>query len=99
AAEGQDLAGQIADAAVLHDHVVLDADAAEGRERVDQLPVDVRRGGRPQGGEQRVDEVEARLDGEDLPRRDRAGVAQERVLLARRRERAAHVVALQAKRV
>ena len=49
--------------------------------------------------EQGGDEVDARLDREHLPHADVRRVAQERVVGARRPQRAAHVVRLQAQRV
>ena len=54
---------------------------------------------RPQRREQRLDEVDARLDREHLPHGDVRRVPQERVVRARLRERAPHVVALEAERV
>src|SRR6267378_3647216 len=81
AAFGEGFAGEVAEAGFADHHVVLDADAAEGRQRVDQFPVDrVRQGAFAEGAEQRVDEVDARLDGEALPLRDDRRVAQERIL-------------------
>src|SRR6185503_7819176 len=75
------LARQVAGAALLHDDVVLDPDAAERAQRSDRVPVEQaaaivaleRR-------EQRVDHVDAGLDGEHLAGLDHRGVAQELVL-------------------
>ena len=85
AADGQVLAGQVADDRVAAGDVdvVLDADAAEGRERVDDLPVDQRPSAPARSGASSVvDEVDARLDREDLAGRDVGRVAQERVVRA-----------------
>src|SRR5207302_9912405 len=54
---------------------------------------------RAPGREQRFDEIDPRLDGEDLALGDDAGVAQEWIVRTRRTQGAADVVALQAQGV
>src|SRR5207248_3847730 len=100
AALREDFAGQIAQPVLSNHDVVLDAHAPEGGERVDQLPVDVACT-RPltERAQQRVDEVDARLDGEALPLGDDRRIAQERVLRTRLAGSATDVVDLQPERV
>ena len=93
---GEDFAGEVAEAVFADDHVIFDADAAEGREGIDELPIDgAREGPFAKGAEQRIDEVDARLDGEALSLRNDGRVAQEGVLRPRLHAGAADVVALQ----
>src|SRR6185503_6558894 len=95
------LAREIANAAPsLDDDVIFDANPAERRELVDELPVDEPRArARAQRAEQSVDEVEPRLDGEDLTDLDGRRIPEEAIFRARRPRLHADVVHDHAERV